>query len=281
MDHPIRIVTDSTASLPRKLVESLGIVEVPISIQFGRDTYREGVDIDPETFYRRLELELPTTSQPPPADFIHAYRGLVERVRTIISIHVTGKASGTVQSAHLARQTFPDSDIEVVDSGFTSMALGFMVLEAARAALAGASKDEVMRVITDARERISPYIAIPTLSFLRRSGRVGAGAAVVGSMLSIKPILTMRDGLVEAIERVRTYPRALARVAELTEEAARGRRVRLAVIYSRAQEEARRFCQDLQRRLHVVDEPIVTEMGAALAVHGGPGMIGAVTYRVG
>lgn len=282
MKLPVGIVTDSTASLPRQLVKSLGIQEIPISIQFGHESFKEGVDISPDEFYHRLERgEQPITSQPPPGDFVQAYHWAVERFQSVISIHVTGKASGTVQSANLARQTFPDDDIEVVDSGFTSMALGFMVLEAARAAMAGCTKEEVLRVVSGARERISPYIAVPTLAYLRRSGRVGAGMAVLGSLLSIKPILTMKDGLVTAIDRVRTYPKAMSRVTELVEEAARGRKVRLAVIYSKVHDEARRFCADLQKRIHVVEEPIVTEMGAALAVHGGPGMLGAVTYRLG
>ncbi|HAI21237.1 MAG TPA: hypothetical protein DCM14_05005 [Clostridiales bacterium UBA8153] len=156
-----------------------------------------------------------------------------------------------------------------------------MVLQAARVALAGGSKDEVMRVIAEAKARVLPYIAVPTLTYLRRSGRVGAGVAVLGSLLNVKPILTMKDGLVTAVDRVRTYPKALARVTELLEQASRGRQVRLAVVYSKVYDEARRYCAELERKLHVEDEPIVTEIGAALAVHGGPGMLGAVIYRLG
>lgn len=241
----------------------------------------EGIDLTTDDFYVRLGRgEQPITSQPAPGEFVRAYQAALARFKTVVSIHVTGKASGTVQAAGLARRSLPAADIEVVDSGLTSMALGFVVLEAARAAVTGCSKDEVLRAIADAKARVFPYIAVPTLTYLRRSGRVGAGMAVLGSLLNIKPILTMKDGLVTAVDRVRTYPKALARVTELLEETSRGRKVRLAVVYSKVHDEACRFAE-LERRLHVEDEPIVTEIGAALAVHGGPGMLGAVIYRRG
>lgn len=282
MKRAVGIVTDSTASLPRRLVEELGIREVPITIQFGQESFREGIDITTDDFYARLERgEQAVTSQPAPGEFARAYQEALDRFKTVISIHVTGKASGTVQSADLARRTLPDAEIEVIDSGLTSMALGFVVLQAARAAVAGGAKGEVLQAIADARARVLPYIAVPTLTHLRRSGRVGAGMAVLGSLLNVKPILTMKDGLVTAVDRVRTYPKALARVTELMEEASRGRKVRLAVVYSKVHDEARRFCTELERRLHVEDEPIITEIGAALAAHGGPGMLGAVIYRLG
>ena len=275
-------MTDTTCSIPQEIARRLGIVQVPINIQFGQHSFREGTEITAEEFYRRLEKgEMPTTSQPAPGDFLAAYHQWVERVQSVISIHVTGKSSGTVQTAQLASSTMPGSDIQVVDSGFTSMALGFMVLEAARAALAGCSKEEVLQAIEATRERIFPFMVVPTLAFLRRSGRMGTGMAVLGSLLAIKPILTMKDGLVTAIDRVRTYPRAINRLTELAEESARGKQVRLAVVYARVQDEARHYCELLQKRLKVVEEPIVSEIGAALAVHGGPGMLGVMIQRLG
>ncbi len=281
MQRSIGIVTDTTCSIPKELIDRFGIVEVPINIQFGRHSYREGEDMTPDEFYEQLEKgDMPTTSQPAPGDFIAAYQRLADKVQSIISIHVTGRSSGTVQAARLASETMPHKEITVVDSGFTSMALGFMVLEAARHAMAGHSKEEVLAAIEGTRERIIPFMAVPTLEFLRKSGRVGTGMAVLGSLLAIKPILSMKDGLVTAVDRVRTYPKALHRLSELAEEAARGHKVRLAVVYARMQDEARQYCHRVQKRFHVVDEPIVSEIGAALAVHGGPGMMGIIIHKV-
>ncbi len=281
LQRKVGIVTDTTCSIPKELADHYEILQVPISIQFGQDSYREGEDITAEEFYEKLGRgDVPTTSQPAPGDFIAAYQRLVGKVQSIISIHVTGKSSGTVQAAALAGETLPDEDITVVDSGFTSMALGFMVLEAARRARCGCGKEEVLCAIEVTRDRIVPFMAVPTLEFLRKSGRVGTGMAVLGSLLAIKPILSMKDGLVTAVDRVRTYPKALNRLSELAETAARGHKVRLAVVYARVQDEARRYCQQVQRRLSVVDEPIVSEIGAALAVHGGPGMLGIIIQKV-
>lgn len=274
------VVTDTSSSIDAATADSLGISLVPINIQFGSQTFRDGVDIDLDEFYRRLDGgELATTSQPSPGDFLSVYKRLAGTTRAIISVHVTGKASGTIQSARLAQESLPEVDIQIVDSGQTSMGLGFMAMEAARATLAGMRKDEILRIIEDARSRVNVFAALPTLKYLARSGRIGAGQALLASALSIKPILTMRDGLLEAVERVRTYPRALTRMADMAVEAASNGPVKVAVLHTRARQEAVVMLDRLRDRLNLSGEPMVMDMGVALASHGGPGMIGVATLR--
>ncbi len=275
----VSIVVDSSASLPAYVAAQYGINVIPITIQRGNETYRDGIDLGYEQFYEMLEQQAPLkTSQPSPGEFIQMYRSLAKECESIISIHVTSKASGTVQAANLARAACDDLDIEVVDSETTSMSLGFLAIVAATAARLGKHKREILQAVEEAKKRIDVFVALPGLSQLRRSGKIGLGQSLIGSLLSVKPILTMRDGMLTVCERVRTYPKARERVADLICEAAGRGSVRLAVVYSKTLDEAQRLAEMLQLRLKV-SEVIMAEIGAALAVHGGPGMIGAAIMR--
>lgn len=275
------IVVDSSASIPQYLAAKYGITVVPVTIQQGTRTYKDGQDLTTDQFYELLEQDPPLkTSQPSPGDFITAYKTLKSKVQSIISIHVTAKASGTCQSASLAKAALPDMDIEVVDSGTTSMALGFIVIAAACAARLGRTKQEILRAVEDAKKRVQVYVTLTTLTQLRRSGKIGAGLSLIGSLLSIRPVLTMREGMLEVCDRVRTYPRAFERVVELVTEAAGESTVKLAVIYSKTREEAQRLADVLQSRLRC-SEVLTCDIGAALAVHGGPGMVGAAIMKEG
>jgi DegV family protein with EDD domain len=274
------IVVDSSASLPPWLAEKYGITVVPVTIQRGASTYRDGCDLTTEQFYDLLAKDPPLkTSQPSPGDFITAYRSLKSRFQSIVSIHVTAKASGTCQAAMLARTALPEMDIEVVDSGTTSMALGFIAIAAACAASVGRTKQDILRVIQSAKERVHVYVALSTLNQLRRSGKIGLGQSLIGSLLSVKPVLTMREGMLEVCDRVRTYPRAFERVVDLIVDAAGESTVKLAVIYSKTRAEAVRLASVLQTRLKC-SEVFTCDIGAALAVHGGPGMIGAAIMKL-
>lgn len=276
----IRIVTDSSASLPRDLVEEHGITVVPLTIQIGDRSHLDGVDLEAKEFYRCLEGgPWPTTSQPSPGTFIDIYGRLLERAETIISIHVTGRASGTCQCARLATAMFPDRDIEVVDSQYTSMGLGFMALEAARAARLGLSKGEILALIGNVRSRLNLFGIIPGLSYLQRSGRVSLGKALLGSLLHIRPIITFRDGLVEVCDRVRSSSAAITRLFELMESAVGTARVRMAVVHTNALEQAEELAAEVRRRFNCEDV-IITDAGPALAVHGGPGILGLVSLRL-
>ncbi|MFZ5924370.1 MAG: DegV family protein, partial [Bacillota bacterium] len=232
MKSDIAIVTDSGASLPQELIEEYDVTIVPLGIQFGSDTYRDGIDITREEFYERLNgPDVPCTSQPAPAEFISIYRKLLERAKTIISIHITSTGSGTYQVANLAKASFPDADIEVVDSLSASMGTGFMVLAAAEAVRGGKTKEEILRILTELRSRISAYAVINSVRHLLKSGRIHKGQALIASLLSIKPLVSVKEGVVEVVDRVRTYQAALERLVELTRDAARDSRVRVSVVH--------------------------------------------------
>lgn len=280
----VKIVTDSGASLPEEIVKKYDIGVVPLSVQFGTKTYREGVDLSIEEFYRKLEGPVhPTTSQPAPGDFVEVYKNVAQKARSIISIHITSKASGTYQVAELgaefARSTIPGVDIEVVDSLSASIGQGFLVMAAAEAAEQNKTKEEILRRVHDLRPKIRLLGAIRTLKYLRKSGRIHRGQALIGTLLSIKPLITIKDGVVEVIERARTFPAALDRIMELTKESAGDAWVRLAVGHSNARDEAMKFCNELKRNLRC-REAIVNEIGACLAAHGGPGIIGVAWHEV-
>ncbi|MEW6228556.1 MAG: DegV family protein [Bacillota bacterium] len=276
----IAIVTDSGASLPQELIEEYDVTVVPLGIQFGSDAYRDGIDITREEFYERLNgPDVPCTSQPAPAEFISIYRKLLERAKTIISIHITSTGSGTYQVANLAKASFPDADIEVVDSLSASMGTGFMVLAAAEAVRGGKTKDEILRILTELRSRISAYAVINSVKHLLKSGRIHKGQALIASLLSIKPLVSVKEGVVEVVDRVRTYQAALERLVELTRDAARDSRVRVSVVHGNALAEARRLRERLKTVLDC-GEIIVSDIGAPLAVHGGPGIIGVVCHPV-
>ncbi|MGE5593231.1 MAG: DegV family protein [Betaproteobacteria bacterium] len=276
----IAIVTDSGASLPEELVEKYDIAVAPIGIQFGSESYRDGLDITREEFYERLNgPDIPLTSQPAPAEFISIYRRLLERVRTIISIHITSTGSGTFQVANLAKASFPDADIEVVDSLSASMGTGFMVLAAAEAAQRGKTKEEILRLLAELRPRISAYAVIKSVKHLLKSGRIHKGQALIASLLAIKPLISVKEGVVEVVDRVRTYQGALDKLVELTREAAGDSRVRVSVVHGNALAEAKRLRDRLKQVLNCGDV-VLSDIGAPLAVHGGPGIIGVVFHPV-
>ncbi len=279
-NQPVKIVVDSTASLTPELVAQNDITVIPVAIQIGSETYAEDVTITKEQFYRYLaEGAQPITSQPSPGTFYQTYQSLVGQARSIISIHLTGKHSGTVQSARLAAEMLPEADITVVDSGLTSAAMGLMALVAAHAAKLGQTKQEVLEVIEGARERIHVYVCVPTLAYLRRSGRVSFAQAALADMLAVKPILTMRDGLLLVAEKVRTYRRALDRAISLAQEQVGLSPVQVAIVHANVPEAAEEFKREVEARLNVVSM-MVSDIGSALAAHGGPGMLGLACLRL-
>jgi DegV family protein with EDD domain len=273
---PVRVVTDSTADLPRHLVEELDITVVPLTVVFGDNAYRDGVDLSTEEFFERLTHsdDLPTTSQPPIGAFQEAYTKLAKETNEIVSIHITSKASGTYESALKARETVTDGPrIELVDSLSTSMGLGFMVLAAARAAKAGASLDEVVSLARGMVPRVHAYVVLETLEFLRRGGRIGRAAAFLGSVLDVKPILALRDGVIHPIARVRTRKRAVDKMLEV----ALGHPdiTDVAVLHGTTADDAQALAKRVSDKLPGV--PVhLGFIGPVIGVHGGPGILGIV-----
>lgn len=275
----VRVVTDSTADLPPEVARELAITVVPLLVLFGDEVYRDGVDLTNEEFFRRLTTSpvLPTTSQPSVGAFQEAYRNLAAVANQIVSIHISAWVSGTCQSAIQATSSLGGSPrVEVVDSQTTSMGLGFQVIAAARAAQAGASIEEAAAVARSVGRRHHLLALLETLEYLRRGGRIGRAQAFLGSILNLKPLLTIRDGVVHPVARVRTRARALEEL--LRHSLAYGDLEDVAVIHGTTPEDAEMLAQRVRERLPQV--PIhVGRLGPVLGVHGGPGIIGMVVIE--
>lgn len=273
----IGIVTDSTADIPEHLATELGITVIPCQVTFGDRTYLDGVDLSPEAFYAKLarSRELPHTSQPPVQAFLATYRRLLdeEQCQAIFSIHVAGTLSGTLNAAWAAAQALPyPAQVEVIDSGQVSMALGWVVIEAARAALSAEDRAEVRAAIRSALARLRTVAMIDTLENLYRGGRIRLFSAAVGTVLQIKPLVSLEDGKITVWSKVRTRSRALnalvARIQEL------GPLQELAILHAGAQDLVQVLGERLRETLSD-REMLVLPAGAALVTHLGLGAVGA------
>jgi len=274
----IKIVTDSTADLPTALYKELDITVVPEYLRFGDKVYRDHVDIDEDEFYRQLlnGPVHPKTSQPTPQDFANIYAPLCREADGIISIHLTSKLSGTYNSAVQGKSMQNTAcPIEIIDSKTVSIALGLIVIQAAKMAKSGMSikqiTDELSRVIPDVRF----LILFDTLKYLARGGRIGKDKALLGSLLNVKPLLTIRDGEFVPSSQVRTRAKGIDLLFDFVKNA--GEIQDLAVLYSTTPDEARLFI-DRVGSIFAKDRIILSRLGPALGVHGGPGVL-AVALR--
>jgi fatty acid kinase fatty acid binding subunit len=276
----IAIITDTDSSLPTELAARYGIRQVPISVHFGQETLRAAVDIDDTALFARVDREgrYPTTSAPAPGEFTEAYRAAFEAgADEIVCICVSSALSAVGQAATTAAETMPDRKITIVDSQAVALVQGFMAIAAAEAAQAGAPADEIVRRAVAVRDRSFIYGALATLKYLAMSGRVGHVAAGFANLLEVKPIVTLVDGKLQMLERVRSRKRALARVVELTTEALAGRRLeRLAVQHVACPEEAATFLKQLCAAIPCPGEVVLAEFTPGLSVHTGAGLIGVV-----
>ena len=270
----VRIVTDSTSDFPAQLAHDLNVAVVPLSVIFGNDVYKEGIEITHDLFYDKLVRSkvMPTTSAPSVGDFLAVYEPLLKESDEIVSIHISSKLSATYNNAVQAAQQLADrgARIEVVDSQSVSFGLTFMAAAAARAAMNGAGLDEIRAMIEGMIPRIRIIIALDTLEYVRRGGRIGRARAFLGTMLRVKPLLSIRDGEVHPEERVRTKALALERIFQIVTSY----RVQEAAIgYSTNAQEAEQLRQRLASALPGVTT-YVQRLGPVLGVHGGPGVLG-------
>jgi DegV family protein with EDD domain len=276
------IVTDSTAMLSASQAEARGITVVPLQVIIGATSYDEGVDpeANPSTIADALRKYVPvSTSRPTPSDFLKAYEAAAEAgADDVLSLHLSGEVSGTYESAQLAAKEAP-IPVRAVDTRQLGMATGYAVLAAADVVDAGGPNEEAAGAALARASETTSLFYVDTLDYLRRGGRIGAAAAVLGSALSVKPLLTVADGRIATLEKVRTAARALARLEELAVQAAGSRSVDVAVAHLAAPDRANALAERLRSRLRSQlgeREVFVGEIGAVIGAHVGPGMVAVV-----
>lgn len=272
----VRIVTDSTADVPANTAFELGITVIPCQVYLGAEAFWDGVDVSPQDFYAKAasSSSMPRTAHPPVGRFFEAYRQLLDEDETadVLSIHIAGTLSGTVNAAWAAAQMLPDpSRVQVLDTGQLSMGTGWAVIEAAKMAKAGASRDEVSAAWETIQPRLRVAAIIDSLENLRRGGRVSQVSAALATILRIKPLLSVERGEVIILDRVRTRSRALERLQVVVREW--GPVHRLAVLHTGAEDLARQFAQSLNHG-SLSSNGMVLPAGAALATHLGLGAVG-------
>jgi DegV family protein with EDD domain len=276
----IKIVTDSAAGLATDVIQQHGIEVVPLYVHFGEQTYRDGLDLSNERFFAMLKAvaNLPTTSQPSAGDFVAVYRRLAADGSTLLSIHLSSVLSGTFASACAARDMMIDADIHVVDTLTISACQGLMVMEAVRAATAGQSIQAILDRLEVMKNGVKLYFAVDTLEYIHKGGRIGGAEALLGTLLQMKPILTLQNGRVESFERVRTRAKAVARLREIVLEGAAGHsQVRLGILHAAAPDEAQKLHDDLVGLVNPV-EVMFFEVGPVIATHTGPGTVGVALF---
>lgn len=270
----IKIVTDSTNDLPREIIERYGISVIPMYINFGEQGFRDGVDITRKEFYDRLPASdpFPTTAVPSIEQFTSVYSHLMrEGATAILSIHISSSLSAVMEVARKAAEQFKDIPVTVYDSDQLSLGTGFQVLKATQAADQGMSINEILELLKDQSSRTHVFAALDTLEFLKRSGRMNAVMVGLGSLLQIKPILTMHAGTPGA-ERVRTKDRAIKRLLEMVAEL--GTVEKIALVHTNARKEADTLWQQTKHLLPELESPLSVNVTPVLGAHLGPGAVG-------
>ncbi|WP_051717169.1 DegV family protein [Streptomyces megasporus] len=277
MSRHVAIVTDSTAYLPPAALERHRITSVPLTVVLGDRALEEGTEISARSLAEALRKRRSvTTSRPAPRVFADTYRAIAETgVEGIVSLHLSAEFSGTYDAAVLAAREAP-VPVRVVDTGMVAMALGFCALAAAEVAEAGGSLDETVAAARKRADGTSAYFYVDTLDYLRRGGRIGAARALLGSALAVKPLLELEDGRIGVLEKVRTASRAIARLEEIVVERAGAAAVDVAVHHLAAPDRADQLAERLRTRLPGLGELHVSEVGAVIGAHTGPGLLGVV-----
>ncbi|MFF2716945.1 DegV family protein [Streptomyces sp. NPDC058011] len=277
MSRHVAVVTDSTAYLPRRTMERHSITAVPLTVVLGDQVLEEGTEISARSLALALQKRHSvTTSRPSPEVFAATYRAAAEGgADAVVSLHLSAEFSGTYDAALLAAKDAP-VPVRVVDTGMVAMALGFCALAAVESAEAGGSLDEVVAAAEKRAAGTSAYFYVDTLDYLRRGGRIGTAQALLGSALAVKPILQLDGGRIEMLEKVRTASKAIARLEEIVAERAGAAAVDIAVHHLAAPERAERLAERLRERVPGLADLHVSEVGAVIGAHTGPGLLGVV-----
>lgn len=275
----IKVITDSDSSLSLALANQFEIRLVPITIQFGSESYTTNIDIDDKLLFEKIDAsgKLPTTAAPSPGAFTAAFTEAFEQgADSIICICVSGKVSSTYESALLAAREMPERKITVVDSNSMTIGQGMVALAAAEAVAAGASHEEAVKKAESLIPRLYTYASFSTLKYLAMSGRVGKFVAVMASALDIRPLLTLRDGVLQMLEKVRTRSAAMDRLVNLIVKASEGKTIeRIGFYHINNPDDLKILEARLREKLDLPEDALRVEFTPGLSVHAGPGMIGA------
>lgn len=281
MSNKVAIVTDSTAYIPEEFLKKYNITVVPLTVIWGDEILNDGVDIQPQQFYERLPKAtvMPTTSQATPATMHDTFKGLIDQGYDVLGVFISSKISGTIASAQQAVDMLEKRKdrVAIVDSLLTSMGLGWPVLTAARAAHAGKTLADCEKLSQEACANSGILFVVDTLEFLRRGGRIGGAQALLGNVLNIKPILELKEGVIEPAGKVRTKRKALQQMLNLAAERISGRTpLRVAVTHANVQSEAEALLAAAQEHFHPV-ETIISPLSPVIGTHVGPGTL-ALTF---
>ncbi|AEB11907.1 DegV family protein [Marinithermus hydrothermalis] len=278
----IALVTDSTSDIPREHVQQMGVFVVPLYVHFKGSVYKDWVEITPAEIFEAVQAgaEPPTTSQPSPQDFKEVYQKALEQADHVLSIHISSKLSGTVQSAQLAASEFPGK-VTVFDSQAASAGIGMLVSRAHEMLQAGRELPEILAELERIRADHRVRFTVATLEFLRRNGRIGGAQALLGTLLNIKPILEVRDGRVDAAGRARGEKKALAEMVRSFREWAQGReKIRVYFMYTADARAVENLRDAILSSGLPVEEVYTSEIGAVIASHAGPGTYGYYAYSL-
>lgn len=273
------VVTDSTADIPQQEREALGVRMVPLKVHFGSETYLDSITLQSEQFYPKLAqaAALPTTSQPSPVDFLDVYKSILDEDPEghILSIHLSSALSGTYQSAELAKSLLEQNDkVTVIDSRSASYGIGMLVAAATDAAKEGLDKNAIVELLEKIRSKNKVYFLVDTLEYLQKGGRIGKASAVLGSLLNIKPILSIDDeGEVAPVDKIRGTKKAIQRIIELLQQDYSGQEVDITVVHSNDEAAAENLSTVLKEHFQVRNVKF-SHIGPVIGTHVGPGTVG-------
>jgi DegV family protein with EDD domain len=278
----MRIVIDSAGDMPAGWAQEFDIQVIPINIQFGEQTFLSGIDLSNKDFYRLADESgvIPKTSQPTPQQFIELYEKVAQPGETILSLHVTGKLSGTLDSARIAAQELAGKyNIIPLDSASGSAAMGYMAREARIMERAGAKVEQIVQRLEHISRNVQIILTLNTLEYARRSGRVKALQAALASLLNVKPVITLEAGVLELGDRVRTRSKALEFVVDTIYQRLDGQLLNVAVVHAEDPHAAETLLKSAQSKLNC-NELIVTDLSIGVAANLGPGTAGLIAYPV-
>ena len=276
----VKVVIDSTADMSQEAIKELGLEMVPLTVLIGDQAYRDGIDITSEEFYQRLPTlsKLPTTSQPSPGLFLKAYEKAVAEGMSVISLHISAKLSGTYANAVVAARNFPEGRVRVFDTQQVSAGIAFFAQTAVEMSRAGKSIDEIEAEMNRIRGLVKIIATVDTLEYLHKGGRIGGLKSFFGSLLSVKPILQLKEGEVQPLEQVRTRGKALQRVAELAKSM--GKIDRLAIMHAADPSSANELV-NLLAPVFPKEKMYISELGPVIGAHAGPRTVGVGIQKAG